>query len=477
MQKNKGKKIIVIKNLLYSVSANIISMLVSAVLLILLPNLLGETEYGYWQLYLFYTSYVGFFHFGIVDGIYLRIGGEEYNKLDRNLYASQFCVLTFFEIILATVIAIFASIYIPNVNKIHVIVLTCICMVIYIANNYMTYILQATNRIKPYAIVVMAEKMVFALYVGVCWVCKVKSFEVIAIGDIWGKVFAMAIALIYCKNIIFCRILSLKQTLSEMLVNLSIGSKLVLANVASMLITGIVRLAIENYWSIEVFGKISLAMSISNMLMVFVNAVSVVVFPMLKRMEEEKLGETYEKIRDFLMIVLLGTLIFYYPAKVILIMLLPAYAESMRYMALMFPVCVFDCKISLLANTYLKALRKEKDILLINLFSVLISVITTIITVYVIHSLELAVVSIVVILAIKCGIAEMLLAKNMKISVYKDMLIEIVFVAAFIVTSWYLNNWIATIIYGGMYIIYLFWKKDKALGAFIGEELQKKSDI
>ena len=54
-------------------------------------------------------------------------------------------------------------------------------MVIYIANNYMTYILQATNRIKPYAIVVMAEKMVFALYVGVCWVCKVKSFEVIAI--------------------------------------------------------------------------------------------------------------------------------------------------------------------------------------------------------------------------------------------------------------------------------------------------------
>ena len=73
MQKNKGKKIIVIKNLLYSVSANIISMLVSAVLLILLPNLLGETEYGYWQLYLFYTSYVGFFHFGIVDGIYYRL--------------------------------------------------------------------------------------------------------------------------------------------------------------------------------------------------------------------------------------------------------------------------------------------------------------------------------------------------------------------------------------------------------------------
>ncbi len=463
MKKEKVKKIIVIKNLLYSVSANIISMLVSAILLILLPNLLGETDYGYWQLYLFYTSYVGFFHFGLVDGIYLRIGGKNYEKLDRELYASQFAVLTVIEIIIATIIAITASMVIPDVNKMHVIMLTCVCMVIYIANNFMTYILQATNRIRPYATVVMAEKILFAICVCACWILKVRSFEMIAIGDICGKVFAMVIALIYCKNIIFCRLHDLKRTLSEMWINLSIGSKLVLANVASMLITGIVRLAIENYWSIEVFGKISLSMSISNMLMVFVNAVSVVVFPMLKRMEENKLGESYEKIRDFLMIVLLGALAFYYPVKVVLTRMLPAYAESIRYMALLFPVCVFDCKISLLANTYLKALRKEREILVINLFSVLLSVITTGITVYVVHSLELAVVSIVIILAIKCDMAESFLAKNMKISVYKDILVESAFVVIFISTSWFLDNWSATAIYVGLFLGYLFWKKDKIL--------------
>lgn len=125
-----------------------------------------------------------------------------------------------------------------------------------------------------------------------------------------GKIVAMLLALKYCKNIIFCKLANFKSAVSEMWINLSIGSKLVLANVASMLITGIVRLAIENYWSIEVFGKISLAMSISSMLMVFVNAVSVVVFPMLKRMENDKLSDTYEKIRDFLMFVLLGCVCF-----------------------------------------------------------------------------------------------------------------------------------------------------------------------
>ena len=37
----------VVNNLMYSIVANLLSMFVSAILLLVLPNLLGETEYGY----------------------------------------------------------------------------------------------------------------------------------------------------------------------------------------------------------------------------------------------------------------------------------------------------------------------------------------------------------------------------------------------------------------------------------------------
>lgn len=457
MKNNK----IVFNNLLYSIAANLLSMFVSAILLLLLPNLLGETEYGYWQLYLFYTSYVGFFHFGLVDGIYLRIGGKNFGELDGNIYATQFLILTAFEIIMSIVISNVARFFILDVNKVHVVFLTCICMIIYIANNFTTYVLQATNRIKPYAIVVMVEKAFFAIMVIICWIFGVNRFEIIAFGDIAGKIVAMLVALKYCKTIIFCKLVNIKEAISEMWINLSIGSKLVLANVASMLITGIVRLAIENYWSIEVFGKISLAMSISSMLMVFVNAVSVVVFPMLKRMENDKLSDTYEKIRDFLMIILLGAFVFYYPLKVVLTGILPGYTESIRYMALMFPVCIFDSKISLLVNTYLKALRKEKAILTINALSVAISVVMTGVTVYLANSLELAVVSIVVLLAIKCDIAEIYLSKCMEIDVVKDIIIESVMVAIFIAASWFLDNWYSMGIYSVAFAVYCFVKRDR----------------
>lgn len=461
METREVEKRLIFKNLVYSISANLLSLLVSIILVLILPNLLGETAYGYLQLYLFYTTYVGFFHLGWIDGIYLRIGGKEYGQLEGQLYATQFIVLMIFELIVGVMIVVFANVFVPNVNRLHVIVLTCICMVIYIAKNYTTYILQATNRIKPYAIVTLIEKIIFAVIIIAAWVFRLGNYELIAIGDILGKLISTMVSLKYCKEILFCRLGNWKRTFQEIWINLSVGCKLLLANVAALLVNGIVRFAIERFWSIEVFGKVSLSMSLSNMLMVFISAISVVVFPMLKRMDEDKLGETYELIRNFLMIILLAALVFYYPAKHILTLFLPTYAESLKYMALMFPVCIFDSKISLLVNTYLKALRKEKTILIINISVVIVSMISTYFTVYIMHSLEMAVVSIVILMALQCAIAELYLSKYLGIDVIVDMVMEWILVTIFILASWFIDSWISMAIYFAAFIIYCIIKRDK----------------
>ena len=461
METRKVEKRLIFKNLVYSISANLLSLLVSIILVLILPNLLGETAYGYLQLYLFYTTYVGFFHLGWIDGIYLRIGGKEYGQLEGQLYATQFIVLMIFELIVGVMIVVFANVFVPDVNRLHVIVLTCICMVIYIAKNYTTYILQATNRIKPYAIVTLIEKIIFAVIIIAAWVFRLGNYELIAIGDILGKLISTMVSLKYCKEILFCRLGNWKRTFQEIWINLSVGCKLLLANVAALLVNGIVRFAIERFWSIEVFGKVSLSMSLSNMLMVFISSISFVVFPMLKRMDEDKLCETYELIRNFLMIILLAALVFYYPSKHILTLFLPTYAESLKYMALMFPVCIFDSKISLLVNTYLKALRKEKTILIINISVVIVSMISTYFTVYIMHSLEMAVVSIVILMALQCAIAELYLSKYLGIDVIVDMVMEWILVTIFILASWFIDSWISMAIYFAAFIIYCIIKRDK----------------
>ena len=64
----------ILANFSYVIASNLLTVLGSSLVVLLLPKIMGAKEYGYWQLYIFYLSYVGFIHLGWVDGIYLRYG-------------------------------------------------------------------------------------------------------------------------------------------------------------------------------------------------------------------------------------------------------------------------------------------------------------------------------------------------------------------------------------------------------------------
>lgn len=203
----------------------------------------------------------------------------------------------------------------------------------------------------------------------------VGNYKLMIIADLTGKCISLLYAMYCCRDIVFRKISDFSFSFKETYENISVGIKLMFANIASMLIIGIVRFGIERTWDVATFGKVSLTFSISNMMMLFINAIGIIMFPILKRTTKEKLLSIYVTMRDFLMIILLGILIVYYPFKVILSAWLPQYAESLTYMALMFPICVFEGKMALLINTYLKTMRKEKLMLKINLIAVVLSVI------------------------------------------------------------------------------------------------------
>ena len=52
----------ILENITYTFIANIFTMLISVIMTLILPKFLGVTEYSYYQLYIFFISYVGFFH-------------------------------------------------------------------------------------------------------------------------------------------------------------------------------------------------------------------------------------------------------------------------------------------------------------------------------------------------------------------------------------------------------------------------------
>ncbi len=204
-------------------------------------------------------------------------------------------------------------------------------------------------------------------------------------------------------------------------------------------------------------------MSISNMLMILIRAVSMLMFPMLRRIHMEKLPELYQKLRVCLMVPLLGMLIFYYPFKVIISAWLPQYVDGLIYMAMLFPVCIYESKTSMLIETYMKALRMEQQLMVTNFITVGTSFVTTVLTVYVFDDLDLAVISIVFLMAFRCIIAEKMLLEKIRISVDKDIILEIVLTVSFIISSWFIGGINGVLIYLVLYILYLMIKKNELI--------------
>lgn len=448
-----------IQNLSYSFVSNILSLLLSSVTVMIVPKLIGVAEYGYYQLYVFYASYTGFFHFGWCDGIYLKYAGIDYDDYDRGLMSSQFWYLTGFEFIISLILIVAVNLISFNVDKHIILTITAATILVVIPKTLLTYFLQISNRIREYSILVVAEKGVYFIGTILLLLAGVKSYQPLIMADVVAKTFTLVLGIVFCKSLVMAKPVPRKIAISEAFDNTNIGIKLMFANIASMLILGIVRISIENKWSIEMYAKVSLAISISNLLLVFINAIGVVVFPMLKRISEDALVYLYVRIRDGLMIILFAMLLCYYPAQWILGKWLPAYSESFKYMSILFPMCIFESKMALLVNTYMKAMRKEKQLLMANLITVGLSVVFSLIGVYWLESVELTMVFIVVLFAVRCLLCETTLSSVLNLKLWKDAIVELIMCAVFMFVTTSLQPQISVSIYIAVYCIYLYYKK------------------
>lgn len=453
-----------IKNMSYTISSNLISLIISTLVVLIVPKLIGIEEYGYWQLYIFYTSYVGFLHFGWNDGIYLRFGGEEYNNLDKRLFYSQFIELLGSQLFIAILIWLGSFILVEDINRGFILQMVAIVMVLVNTRLMFFYILQATNRIKEFARLTMLDRIVYILLVVIFLLFGVRDYKLMIIADLVGKFISLFFAMLACKDIVFNKLNTFYLTLSETIININVGIKLMFANIAGMLIIGIVRFGIERAWDVATFGKVSLTLSISNMMMIFINAVGIIMFPILRRTNKDKLANIYSTMRDFLMVMLLGFLIIYYPLKTVMAAWLPQYADSLLYMALVFPMFIYEGKMALLINTYLKTLRREKAMLKINLVSMILSLFMTYITSQIFINLDMAILNIVILLAIRSAFAERYLAKELYIKVKKDIALETLLTIIFILTGWFVNSWMTVLFYGIAYMCYLVIKRKDIAG-------------
>lgn len=466
-----------LSNLKFAFTAQLISLCLSILLSLVAPKILGIEMYSYWQLFIFYTTYVNVFHFGISDGLYLRLGGTNYNSLNYKLLGSQFYISFSWQVIIAIGIILAGCLGFDGSDRSFVIV----CVAFYLlADNGIAFfgmIFQAVNDTKKFSISVIIDKLIFICYAIVLILLKTESYRPFVIGYIVSKFCSFVFIAFLGRKILMQKPLKFKFFLNEVKLNIVAGMPLLLASFASNFIVGAARLVVDKAWGIEQFGKFSFSVSMTNFFLLFVRQVSMVLFPALKQESEDKLKPLFYKIKSGLNIILPFILLIYFPAAWILGMWLPQYKDSLIYLGLLLPLIVFDSKTQMLFITYLKAFREERKILYINALSVALSLVFSLIGAFVIKDINFITITLVCVTAVRSIIMEFYISKKFFTEVrWKDMAAELLIVSVFIIITLLSERFIAFFIYLICYIVYLLFNKSSVsqLWQTVSKKLGKK---
>lgn len=448
------------KNLIYSFSAQIISICLSISMSLIIPKILGVEDFGYWQLFLFYINYVGFFHFGITDGMYLKNGGIEYNKLDKKNISSQFYMLFLLQMVLLLLFSVLSYLFINDGLRKLIIIFTGIYMIVANMNWYLGYVFQATNRVKLYSVSVMIDKLIFLLFIVIAALFKLKNLIIYISFFIFTTLCALIFSVYNSKEILLTKPYTLKESYKIAFDSARVGIKLTLSSVSSLLILGVGRFLVDKVWGIEAFGKFSFALSLTNFFLLFISQISIVLFPTLRQVNIDVAKKLYYKFNVYLDLLLPVIYVLYIPMKMILEIWLPQYSISLIYLSMLLPICIFDGKTQIINNTYFKVLRKENTLLKINLITVFISSVFSIASVFIIKNINFVIIGMLFSICVRSIIGEIYLSRYMNVATdLKNLILIIIFSILFIFYNFVFSNIISFVFTFISYLAYIYFSK------------------
>lgn len=393
------------KNIYFTIFAQLCYLIFSIIMSLIIPKIIGIKSFSYWQLFIFYSSYVGFAHLGITDGMYLKLGGKKIKDINSNEISTLFWNVIFIQLIICFIISILSFIFLRNIKS-NILLLTCIYMLFANATWFMEFVFQATNNIKEYSYLTIMSRMFFIIFLALDLYFKILNFYFFiiifvisqSIASIYGFIklrkFLNKIPKINKKNILFTFNYSI------------IGIKLTFSNTVSTLILGIGQFFSERFWGITEFGKMSFAFSITTFLLQFLSQFSLVFFPALRRVSKKEKSDFFNSSTKILNLFLPLIILTYVPINIILNYWLPQYRSSLYWLFFLLPICLFDGKMNILFNNFFKVDRKENILLKYNIISMTSSIIIIILSVILFKNIILIPISITISIFIRSFLSE-----------------------------------------------------------------------
>lgn len=432
------------RNLGYAIASNSTALLVSLISVLFIPKILTVADYGYWQFYLLVVSFVGIVNLGLNDGVYLRYGGARFESLDRPVLSGMFWLVLSVSVVIGaagvglalTVGGDYASIW------------AFVSLAIPITNvrSLLSYVLQATNRIQEYSMSIVVDRGLFVLGLAIMFVFPWGGTGWLMSADLVARAASLVLVCVLCVTIVRIAPAPRHVVSSEAARNIRAGSKLLAAGLASQGILGVIRLSIERTWGIEAFGNVALVLSAAHFFSTFILAIALALFPWLRTLEHSRIQTIYLPFRDLLSAVGFASMLLYAPIFWAFGVWFPNYSEAVTYLVLLFPLVVYEAKISLLVTTYLNVLRKERMLLLVNLSALAGSLLISLLIFFAFDDIRMAVGCMFIVQAGRALLGEALVSRYLNVRTIGATILEAALAITFLVCMSY-SPWMGSGVY------------------------------
>lgn len=361
------------KNAFMVISSNILTIAMALFTGFILPKQMSIDDYSYYKVYYLYIAYAGFFHLGLVNGIYLKYGNMDMDMLPKGVFRKFGHYMYYLQAAVCVILAIilYTSSFHMDANKVLAYAFVIINIPLVNIKWFYSSINQFTKRFVIDSYVTYFQNAFnFAMVLVILWM-KLYAYWYILILTTIMNLLIMLVVMYQNRIIIVGKTQSVeRQEVSQLIKS---GFFLMISEFVGIIILGIDSMFVTGLFTKREFAMYSFAVSIISVIYTLISTVSNLIYPYLVRVEKEKYAKYYVVMSDSLTIVSVFSLLAFYAAKFIVVMWIDKYTESIAITAILFGTIIFRSIIMLVCGNYFKVLKMIKEYTKNNVFAITIS--------------------------------------------------------------------------------------------------------
>jgi len=285
-----------LNNAAWVFTSNIICLLTALAIGVLFPKFVTTDTFAYYRTYTLYITYVGLFHFGIINGIYLKFGSHSYSNLPKDNFKVYTKILTLMQVFISLIV-LSVIIGLMGINHKSLPLIFVILNIFFInINTYFSLINQFTLHFKIDSSMQILTSILNVLVFTGFVLSKSDNVIFLFCGITLSNLIITILWMISNKDIIDIRIKLSKKLILEAWDFIKTGLFVMLSEFTGLLIFTIDSIFVNIFFNTLDFAIYAFAVSVITVLMQIINLGSKLIYPYLKRTESHIIKKAYQPL-------------------------------------------------------------------------------------------------------------------------------------------------------------------------------------